>query len=394
MSRPADSFDAAVSRAARALAKRGVPAPRALLSLATGLDLLPERLERPEAFELSEIDGVPASYRSSRLYCGELFGSTVWVLEDLSNDPQPRQRGFELAFPIWLAAQSGARVLLHASAGSLLPRQVSLLAPTLSTGDHQRSGADSDAQRPAPGDSAAAPSAAGPAAGNQRSRLLVRPDLSRLKPPPAVSAAAQRLLQAAKAKVEAAREAAKEAVESSVETVEMEGEPEPAEAGGLLFVSDHINVSGRSPLEGLGESRLGPLFPDQSRLHDPALRRAALEIAKGRGLFPSLGIVACTPAPHLDTPAECRAWARLGASAAVQGLATPLIAAAHAGLSSLAIVALIDTAGEQLAVRRLLERAEKAAPLLEEGLIAAAEALAGLHFDGEDEGEARPKARG
>jgi Phosphorylase superfamily len=387
VSRPADSFDAAVSRAARALAKRGVPAPRALLYLATGLDLLPERLERAESFELLDVDGVPPAYLGSRLHCGELFGSTVWVLEDLSNDPQPRARGYELAFPVWLAAQSGARVLLHASAGSVLPRERSLVGsakPALQSRALPKAGAESEP--------AASPD--NPSAPSNPARRLVRPDLSRLRPPPAVSAAAQRLLQAAKAKVEAAKDAAIEAVESSVETVAMEGDPGPPEAGGLLFVSDHINVSGRSPLEGLGESRLGPLFPDQSRLHDLALRRAALEMAQGRGLFPSLGIVACTPAPHLDTPAECRAWARLGASAAVQGLATPLIAAAHAGLSTLALVALIDTAGEQLAVRRLLERAEKAAPLLEEGLIAAAEALAGLHFEGEEEGEPRPKARG
>ena len=32
--------------------------------------------------------------------------------------------------------------------------------------------------------------------------------------------------------------------------------------GKLGLVADHINLSGRSPLHGLGESRLGPLFPD------------------------------------------------------------------------------------------------------------------------------------
>jgi hypothetical protein len=382
VSRPSETFDAAVTRAARALSKRGVPAPRALLSLATGLDLLPERLERAEAWPLADVDGVPRAYRGSRLFSGELYGTSVWVLEDLCSDPQPRDRGYELAFPVWLAAQSGARVLLHASAGTVLPKL------------HPLPGSEPP-PRPEPGQKAEGRPTEGDAdAGAGRGKLLPRPDLSLLRPPPAVSAAAQRLLQAAKARVEAAREAAKEAVEQSVDPVEMEAEPHEPEPGGLLFASDHLNVSGRSPLEALGESRLGPLFPDQSRLHDPALRRAALALAQGRGLFPSVGVVACTPAPHLDTPAESRAWALLGASAAVQGLATPLIAAAHAGLSALSLVALIDAAGEQLAVRRLLERAEKAAPLLEEGLIAAIEAVAGLEFEGEDGGgKVRPKGR-
>jgi hypothetical protein len=384
VSRPSDSFDAAVTRAARALSKRGVPAPRTLLSLATGLDLLPERLERAEAWPLADVEGVPRAYRGSRLFSGELFGTSVWVLEDLCSDPQPRDRGFELAFPVWLAAQSGARFLLHASAGTVLPKLRALpgIEPPV-----RPEAAPRAEGRPAEGEGdgeGAAP----------RGKLLPLPDLSRLRPPPAVSAAAQRLLQAAKARVEAAREAAKEAVEQSVDPVEMEAEPHEPEPGGLLLASDHLNVSGRSPLEALGESRLGPLFPDQSRLHDPALRRAALALAQGRGLFPSVGVVACTPAPHLDTPAESRAWALLGASAAVQGLATPLIAAAHAGLSALSLVALIDAAGEQLAVRRLLERAEKAAPLLEECLIAAVEAVAGLDIEGEEAGgKVRPKGR-
>lgn len=382
MSRSNDSFDAAVARAARALSKRGVPAPRALLSLATGLDLLPERLERAEAWPLADVDGIPATYRAARLFSGELYGTPVWVLEDLSSDPLPRARGYELAFPIWLAAQSGARVLLHASAGTVLPKLRPL--PGSEAPLRPEPGARLE-PRPPEGEAEGGPA---------RGRLLPRPDLSLLRPPPAVSAAAQRLLQAAKARVEAAKEAAKEAVEQSVDPVEMEAEPHEPEPGGLLFASDHLNVSGRSPLEALGESRLGPLFPDQSRLHDPALRRAALALAQGRGLFPSVGVVACTPAPHLDTPAESRAWALLGAQAAVQGLATPLIAAAHAGLSALALVALVDAAGETLAVRRLLERAEKTAPLLEEGLIAAAEALAGLDFEGEEQaGKVRPKGR-
>ncbi|MBI5362736.1 MAG: hypothetical protein HZA53_06125 [Planctomycetes bacterium] len=49
--------------------------------------------------------------------------------------------------------------------------------------------------------------------------------------------------------------------------------------GSIALVSDHINFSGRTPLLGLGESKLGPLFPDQSRVHNEELRKAALRRA-------------------------------------------------------------------------------------------------------------------
>src|SRR5690606_3588158 len=54
------------------------------------------------------------------------------------------------------------------------------------------------------------------------------------------------------------------------------GPEQAARAGRLALVSDHINLSGATPLFGLGETRLGPLFPDQTMLHHRGLRRAAL----------------------------------------------------------------------------------------------------------------------
>ena len=71
--------------------------------------------------------------------------------------------------------------------------------------------------------------------------------------------------------------------------------------------------------------------------------------------------------------------ARLGAEVGVQGLATPLIAAAHAGLACLAVVALIDTAATRDSGAdpvRLVERAAELQSALEEFLGALAEDLA------------------
>jgi purine-nucleoside phosphorylase len=141
-------------------------------------------------------------------------------------------------------------------------------------------------------------------------------------------------------------------------------------AGGFALLSDHLNLSGRSPLLGVGESRLGPLFPDQSRVHHLGLRRAALHLAETRGHVAAEAVAACVAGPALETPSERRMLARLGADVAVQSLASPLVACAHAGLACLALVAITDAGEAPADVARLVERAVETAPVLEGFLVA------------------------
>lgn len=163
-----------------------------------------------------------------------------------------------------------------------------------------------------------------------------------------------------------------------------------ARASGLGLASDHINLSGRSPLTGLGTTTLGPLFPDQSGVHDPALRRRALEVGREIGVEIRETVVACTAGPTLDTPAECRYYAKAGADVAVQGAAWPYIAAAHAGLTSLGLVALCASAEERVNLRRILERAEQSAPAIEDLIVQLAPDLASAAESADGVGSARP----
>lgn len=147
-------------------------------------------------------------------------------------------------------------------------------------------------------------------------------------------------------------------------------------AGRLGVVRDHLNLSGRSPLTGLGESRFGPLFPDTTRVHDPGLARAAHGRAEQLGLELVDLVVACSAGPAVETPAE-RAWmAGAGADACVQGLADPLLAMAHAGLSGLSIVALLDGGERPLSLRDMVAEADRLAPSLEELVLALAPDIA------------------
>ena len=147
--------------------------------------------------------------------------------------------------------------------------------------------------------------------------------------------------------------------------------------GGFAILRDHINWSGRTPLLGLGGSTLGPLFPDQTRLHHLGLRHAALERAEGLGLAAAEAVAALTPGPSLETPAERRMLARLGAEVAVQSLAWPLLAAVHAGLSVLSVVAITDAGEAPTDVAGLVEAAAEAQPALEDLALALVEDMHG-----------------
>lgn len=141
-----------------------------------------------------------------------------------------------------------------------------------------------------------------------------------------------------------------------------------APLGALALVRDHVNLSGASVLVGLGESRLGPIFPDQTQVHDAHLRRAARAVASRLGLVGVEVVAACTLGPSIDTPAERRWFAAAGAGVAVQRLATPILAAAHAGLGSLCIVVVSDAGDGPLDIARVAATSGRVAPALDDFL--------------------------
>ncbi|MDN5860426.1 MAG: purine-nucleoside phosphorylase [Pseudonocardia sp.] len=97
--------------------------------------------------------------------------------------------------------------------------------------------------------------------------------------------------------------------------------------GDPVLISDHLNLTTRSPL-------VGPRFTDLTDLYSPALRAAAREID------PSLaeGVYAGLPGPHFETPAEIRMLRGLGAdlvgmSTVLEAIAARAEGAAVLGLS-------------------------------------------------------------
>jgi hypothetical protein len=139
--------------------------------------------------------------------------------------------------------------------------------------------------------------------------------------------------------------------------------------GDLALVRDHLNLTGSSPLLGIGTSKLGPLFPDVSQVHRPGLRAELAQLARGRGLAVEQAVVAATGPASLPTPAERDWFARAGAELWAQGVAAPYLAAAHAGLGMVSLLAVTGSEAPEADVQAILTASSTAAPALEELLL-------------------------
>lgn len=99
--------------------------------------------------------------------------------------------------------------------------------------------------------------------------------------------------------------------------------------GSVMAVSDHIGLTGVSPLFGEpGDGR----FVDMVDAYDPALRARLHEAASAAGLTLHEGVYAWFCGPHFETPAEIRAARVLGADAVGMSTAPECILARHAGM--------------------------------------------------------------
>ena len=96
--------------------------------------------------------------------------------------------------------------------------------------------------------------------------------------------------------------------------------------GTVMMIRDHINLTGRTPLEGpvlAGEQR----FPDMSVAYDAKLRRLAQEAAQRDGMPLEEGVYAGLLGPSYETPAEILWLERAGVDAVGMSTVLEVIAA-------------------------------------------------------------------
>ncbi|HTO88125.1 MAG TPA: purine-nucleoside phosphorylase [Thermoanaerobaculia bacterium] len=132
--------------------------------------------------------------------------------------------------------------------------------------------------------------------------------------------------------------------------------------GDLMLIADHINLFGTNPLIGENEDSLGPRFPDMSAVYDRGLRRIARATARRLRIPLREGVYLGNPGPSYETPAEIRAFARLGADAVGMSTVPEAIALAHASVRVLGISTITNMAAG------ILEK-----PLVHEEVLAIAE---------------------
>ena len=132
--------------------------------------------------------------------------------------------------------------------------------------------------------------------------------------------------------------------------------------GQAVLISDHLNLTARSPL-------VGATFVDLTDLYSARLRALAREID------PTLveGVYAALPGPHFETPAEIRMLTTLGADLVGMSTALEAIAARAAGVEVFGLSMVTNAAagitGEALDHLEVLEAGKAAAGRLGEFLV-------------------------
>lgn len=101
--------------------------------------------------------------------------------------------------------------------------------------------------------------------------------------------------------------------------------------GDLVIIRDHLNLSGKNPLVGANDDRLGPRFPDMSDVYTPSLRTALAEQFAKAGRTPHEGVYAWFLGPTYETPAEVQMAKTVGADLVGMSTVPEAIAIRHMG---------------------------------------------------------------
>ncbi len=109
------------------------------------------------------------------------------------------------------------------------------------------------------------------------------------------------------------------------------------ERGGLVLISDHINLQGANPLVGPNDDSLGPRFPDMSEAYSREYRECAKRVAAELGIPVSEGVYEAMLGPSYETPAEIRFLRTIGADVVGMSTVAEVIAANHMGMKCLGI---------------------------------------------------------
>ena len=113
--------------------------------------------------------------------------------------------------------------------------------------------------------------------------------------------------------------------------------------GDFMYLTDHINLMGANPLHGI-ETADSSRFVDLSQTYDPLLNVLLKKSAAQCGARLHSGVYLAVSGPSYETPAEIRAFERLGADAVGMSTVPEAIVARHCGINVAAISCITNVA--------------------------------------------------
>jgi len=132
--------------------------------------------------------------------------------------------------------------------------------------------------------------------------------------------------------------------------------------GDFMLLTDHINLMGVNPLRGASAPGL-PGFVDLTKTYDAELSALLRRAARKSGLTLRTGVYLAVSGPSYETPAEIRAFARLGADAVGMSTVPEAIVARQCALRVAAVSCITNLAAgrstKTLSHDEVLETADK-----------------------------------
>jgi purine-nucleoside phosphorylase len=116
------------------------------------------------------------------------------------------------------------------------------------------------------------------------------------------------------------------------------------QAGDLMLIVDHINLTGSNPLVGPNDPDVGERFPVMFDAYRPELREIARKVALKEDIYVQEGIYAGITGPAFFTKAELRFLLKIGADTIGMSTVPEVIVATHAGIKVLGIGTITDMA--------------------------------------------------
>ena len=107
--------------------------------------------------------------------------------------------------------------------------------------------------------------------------------------------------------------------------------------GDFCLMTDHINFTGRNPVEGPDPDGIAFRFFSMKDAYDVELRSIALDAARREGVTLREGVYLGLLGPSFETPAEIRAFRSWGADTVAMSVCEEVIAARHVGMRVLGI---------------------------------------------------------